>query len=914
MPLPSGGDFKPILEYYRRYLKDPNSVPIDWAIYFEESQYNSNKSEKNTFSDLQIENYIENIKTKYKQFGHLSAKTDPLSRKSHSEHLEIIKAISLISKDPKSGMVTESTKTPEIKKIIEKFKYLYSGSIGTEFSHINEPNVKEWLFTEYESIRNKNISLKDRKYAFLDLIKSNEFEKFLRVKYPTKKKFGAEGAETIIPLIQMLLRKASRLNFKEIIIGGMHRGRLNIISNIARKPNEQLFAELKEKNFFTENRYLTGDVPYHLGHSERLSFKKNKIKVSLSPHPSHLLTVAAYTMGKARAKIDKKPCNGSDSILCLQMHTDAAFSGQGLASELLQLSKLSGYSVNGSIHIVINNKIGFTTTEQEGRSSHYCTDIAKMIEAPILHVNGDDLDAIIQSISLAIMYRRKFKSDFFIDLVCYRKYGHNELDEPRFTDPLLYKKIDNKISSIELNEDKLQKYFNAKRFRKIFSKLYLKDLNRSFVKSESYNTNKRAWLQKDWDKISFVTEYDLNKKITTGISETILKDISKSLTTIPNNFNLNAKVSKFLFERKNSLETGNKINWSTAETLAIAVLLNKGFSVRFSGQDVARGTFTQRHWTLHDIENGDQYISLKNISTKQGDFYLVNSPLSEYATLSFEYGFSLVDPHTLTIWEAQFGDFVNGAQTIIDQVISCSEYRWQRMTSLVLLLPHGLEGQGPDHSSCRIERFLSLCANGNMIVANCSSPANFFHLLLKQLAAPYRKPLIIASPKSLLRNKACVSSLKEFSEGTFFQKVLVYSKVDSEQQNYSKIIFCSGKIRYELEKTVQSRRLEKKILLVSIEQLYPFPHTEINKILSTKSAKKYLWCQEEPKNQGPWKYIKENFDFYFSPDSIIKNGGLMKKNIGLHCISRPERAAPDGGNFAVFEKEQTELINKALDV
>ena len=594
------------------------------------------------------------------------------------------------------------------------------------------------------------------------------------------------------------------------------------------------------------------------------------------------------------------------------MHTDAAFSGQGLASELLQLSKLSGYSVNGSIHVVVNNKIGFTTSEEEGRSSHYCTDIAKMIEAPVLHVNGDDLDAIIQSASLALMYRKKFKSDIFIDLVCYRKYGHNELDEPRFTDPLLYKKIDNKVSSIDQCQEKLQDDFNAKKFRKIISGLYNRDLNRSFAKFHNYNTNKGNWLLKDWKKISFATEFDLNKRITTGIKETKLRELSKLLTKSPDNFHLNPKVSKFLMERAHSIESENNINWSTAETLALAVLLDKGLSIRFSGQDVTRGTFTQRHWAIHDIKNGEKYTALKNLSRDQGRFSLINSPLSEYSTLSFEYGYSLVDPYSLTIWEAQFGDFANGAQTTIDQVISCSEYRWRRMTSLVLLLPHGLEGQGPDHSSCRVERFLSLCANGNMLVVNCSTPANYFHLLLKQLAAPYRKPLIVCSPKSLLRNKQCVSSLKEFSEDTFFRKILVSDANADSKTIYSKIIFCSGKIRYDLEKTLRSRNLKLKILIVSIEQLYPFPHAEIKDILSKKIAREYIWCQEEPKNQGPWKYVKEMFEYYLASEILNKSNGSLTKKIHLSCISRPQRAAPDGGNYAIFEKEQMEIIDAAL--
>ncbi len=910
MPLPSGGDFKPILEYYRRYLKDPNSVPIDWAIYFEESQHSNKVDEKIAYSEAKDRRLLDTIKTKFRQYGHFSAKTDPLYRKNISTHLEIKEIISAVLSEIEFQKDRGNGKKLEIEKTIKKFEYLYSGSVGPEFHHINDPKTRDWLYTTYERIRGESLDLRDKKYAFLDLIKANEFEKFLRVKYPTKKKFGCEGAETIVPLIQMLLRKASNSNFKEIIIGGMHRGRLNIISNVARKRNEQIFAELKDKNFFIENEYLTGDVPYHLGQSNILNFDKNKINVSVSPHPSHLLTVAAYSMGKARAKIEQS--NKMDNILCIQMHTDAAFSGQGLASELLQLSKLSGYSVNGSIHVVVNNRIGFTTTEEEGRSSYYCTDIAKMIEAPILHVNGDDLEAIIQSASLAIMYRKKFKSDIFIDLVCYRKYGHNELDEPRFTDPLLYNKIDNKVSSTDQCQEKLQDDFNAKKFRKIISRLYSRDLNRSFAKSDSYDSNKGNWLLKDWKKISFATEVDINKRITTGISEAKLKELSKVLTKSPDGFQLNPKVSKFLVERALALESGNNINWSTAETLALAVLLDKGFNVRFSGQDVTRGTFTQRHWAVHDIENGGQYITLKNLSTKQGRFSIINSPLSEYSTLSFEYGFSLVDPYSLTIWEAQFGDFANGAQTIIDQVISCSEYRWRRMTSLVLLLPHGLEGQGPDHSSCRVERFLSLCANGNMIVVNCSTPANYFHLLLKQLAAPYRKPLIVASPKSLLRNKQCVSSLKEFSEDTFFRKTIIINKNANKKKIYSKIIFCSGKITYDLEKTLRSKNLDLKNLVVSIEQLYPFPQAEINDILSQNDAGEYIWCQEEPKNQGPWKYIKEMFELHFGSEVLNKSKSSFANKIHLSCISRPERAAPDGGNYAIFEKEQKEIIDAAL--
>ncbi len=910
VPLPSGGDFKPILEYYRRYLKDPNSVPVDWAIYFEETQHSNKINKKFGYSDTKAQSILDTIKTKYRQYGHLSAKTDPLDRKNISDHIEIKKVLSEVLNEIEIQKERDNAQKCEVEKTIKKFKYLYSGSIGPEFHHINNTEIRDWLYTTYERIRDEPSDLRDKKYAFLNLIKANEFEKFLRVKYPTKKKFGCEGAETIVPLIQMLLRKASNKNFKKIIIGGMHRGRLNIISNVARKPNAHIFAELKEKNFFTENKYLTGDVPYHLGHSNILEFNKNKISVSISPHPSHLLTVSAYTMGKARAKIDRN--NKMDNILCIQMHTDAAFSGQGLASELLQLSKLSGYSVNGSIHVVVNNKIGFTTTEEEGRSSHYCTDIAKMIEAPVLHVNGDDLDAIIQSASLAIMYRKKFKSDIFIDLVCYRKYGHNELDEPRFTDPLLYKKIDNKVASIDQCQGKLQDDFNAKKFRKIISRLYNRYLNRSFAKSHNYNTNKGNWLLKDWKKISFATEFDINKRIITGIKKTKLKELSKLLTKSPDKFHLNPKVSKFLMERAQSIASENNINWSTAETLALAVLLDKGMSVRFSGQDVTRGTFTQRHWAIHDIKNGEKYIALKNLSRDQGRFSLINSPLSEYSTLSFEYGYSLVDPYSLTIWEAQFGDFANGAQTTIDQVISCSEYRWRRMTSLVLLLPHGLEGQGPDHSSCRVERFLSLCANGNMLVVNCSTPANYFHLLLKQLAAPYRKPLIVCSPKSLLRNKQCVSSLKEFSEDTFFRKILVSDANADSKTIYSKIVFCSGKIRYDLEKRLRSKNLKLKILIVSIEQLYPFPHAEIKDILSQKIAREYIWCQEEPKNQGPWKYVKEMFEYYLASEIINKSNGSLTTKIHLNCISRPQRAAPDGGNYAIFEKEQMEIIDAAL--
>ena len=910
--IPIGCDVSPLLSLYLKYLENPDSVPLDWRINFEHQELKQSESPEHFYKYL-----LSDLEIAYQTFGHLSAKTDPLRTQKLKTATEIENSKLRLTSFLKNNENLKNQLASDLQIKIKCFEDLYCGAIGVEFSHILALEKREWLFNRYKEICSKLPSPEKRISTFKSLTKIDEFEKFCGLKYPTKKRFGSAGSENAICLMQNMFAYASKSDFEEIVIGGMHRGRLALLHNLLNKPAEELFAELNGHNFFTEKHYLIGDVPYHLGYSTDLSLTSQQFKVSLLPHPSHLLVVAACAMGKARAKKALRNIKGKncDSTLCFLMHTDAAFSGQGVVSEILQLSELPGFSVGGTIHLIVNNQIGFTTVPGEARSSKYCTDVAKLLDAPILHVNSDDTDAIIQVARLALEWRVKFNSDIFIDFVCYRRFGHNELDEPTFTQPQMYKKIKDHPSVRELYRTKLNEDFqNLTEIETEVQTDCQQRLNKAFKAADAWKPNKPEWLTGKWSKIVAVDESSLSSRVLTGIAENQIEEIITKICSKPTEISIHPKVQKFLENRSKAFFTTQSLNWATAEALSLGSLLIEGHSVRISGQDSVRGTFTQRHWAFHDLYSDKTYFPLKNISKNQSKFEAYNSPLAEYSILSYEYGHSLVDPDQLTIWEAQFGDFANGAQIVVDQVIAASEARWRRMTGLVLLLPHGLEGQGPDHSSCRLERFLSLCADGNIIVANCTTPSNYFHLLRRQVKAKFRKPLIIATPKSLLRDRKCVSYLHEFCEGTYFKPVLRFQTRVIKNADVRRVILCSGKIKYELaKKMLASNGRFENVMLISIEQIYPFPATEVCELLRDCQRATVIWCQEEPKNQGCWTYIRDKIE-----DVICKvRDGATYKNKSkqtLRCIARQARPAPSGGSYNDHLKEEEILVDQALTI
>ena len=842
--------------------------------------------------------------------GHLLAKLDPLNLQERDVHPELNpKTYGFKDDDWDRPIFIDNVlgmESATLRQIMEIVKETYCGSIGIEFMHVQDPAQKAWIQERIESIRNTTEFTKRGKKAIYErLVGAETFEQFLHKKYAGTKRFGLDGSETVVPAIEQILKRGSQLGMKEVVIAMAHRGRLNLLYNILNKPFRAIISEFLGNQANPEEAGGSGDVKYHMGASADREFDGNNVHLSLQPNPSHLEVVAPVVIGRVRAKQNQhNDTNDRLSVLGIVLHGDAAFAGQGVVAETFDFSGLRGYRTGGTIHIVVNNQIGFTTSPNYSRSSPYCTDVAKMVMAPIMHINGDDPEAVIHASRIATEFRQKFACDVVLDIISYRRYGHNEGDEPAFTQPIMYKKIGSHDSISTIYGKKLVKEgILTDQEAKDEVDNHNKFLEKEFQAGANYKPNKADWLEGQWANLRAAHGDD--RRGETSVSTDDLKLIGNAITTIPENIQVNKKLARIVEARKKAIDTGEGIDWSTAEHLAFGSLLLEGHPVRLSGQDSCRGTFSQRHAVFVDQVKEERYTPLNNIKENQENFEVIDSPLSEASVLGFEYGYSLTEPTALVMWEAQFGDFANGAQVIVDQFISSGEAKWLRMSGLVMLLPHGYEGQGPEHSSARLERYLQLCGEDNMQVLNCSTPANYFHALRRQLKRDFRKPLIIMTPKSLLRNKMCVSKLSDMAEQTAFRRVIKDPDINLKDKNIKKVVICSGKVFYNLYEEREKRKLEN-VKILRLEQIYPFPHRTLKEELSKTPDAEVVWCQEEPKNMGSWFFVDRKIE-----DVLMSYKG---KFLRPTYAGREEAASPATGSLSRHNKEQADLVNEALAI
>ncbi|WP_455476112.1 2-oxoglutarate dehydrogenase E1 component [Bartonella sp. B17] len=859
--------------------------------------------------------------------GHLHAQLDPLQLVQKREDYKELspEAYGFTSADYERPIFIDNVLGMEyatIPQMLEILNRTYCSTIGLEYMHISDPAQKAWLQERIERIDKKAVfTQKDKKAILSKLIEAEGFEQFLDTKYKGTKRFGIDGGEALIPALEQIIQCGSSLGVQEVVLGMAHRGRLNVLSQVLAKPHRAIFHEFKGGSYKPDDVEGSGDVKYHLGTSADLEFDGNKVHLSLLANPSHLEIVDPVVIGKARAKQDKLmgptrtdviPLSERSKVLPLLIHGDAAFAGQGVIQETFGLSGLKGYRVAGSIHVIVNNQIGFTTDPRFSRSSPYPSDVAKMIDAPIFHVNGDDPEAVVFVAKIATEFRQIFHKPVVIDMFCYRRYGHNEGDEPSFTQPLMYKAIRNHKTTLQLYGNQLITE-GVVSLEEIEQKknLWRDKLETELEASASYKPNKADWLDGSWTGLKASSSVDDQYCGVTGVRLKTLKEIGQKLVEIPQNFHVHKTIQRFLNNRAKIFETGEGIDWATAEALAFGSLCLEGVPVRLSGEDVERGTFSQRHSVLYDQENEVRYIPLNNLQEGQAIYEVVNSMLSEEAVLGFEYGYSLAEPRSLTLWEAQFGDFANGAQVIFDQFISSAERKWLRMSGLVCLLPHGFEGQGPEHSSARLERYLQLCAEDNMQVANCTTPANYFHILRRQIKRDFRKPLILMTPKSLLRHKRAVSSLSEMGEETRFHRLLLddaeylkNSVIKLQKDNkIRRVVLCTGKVYYDLYEEREKRGIDD-IYLLRVEQLYPFPAKALVNVLSRFLQAEIIWCQEEPKNMGAWSFIEPYLEWVLSH--------INAKYSRARYVGRPASASPATGLMVKHLEQLAAFLEDAL--
>jgi len=797
-----------------------------------------------------------------------------------------------------------------INELLLFLKKTYCSTIGVEYMHISDPVEKVW-FRERMEIKENQLNFTDtgKKFILNKLIQAEGFEKFLAVKFVGTKRFGIDGGEALIPALEQIIKRGGHLGVKEVKIGMPHRGRLNVLANLLQKSYKRIFNEFAGE-FDSSSVDSTGDVKYHLGASSNREFDGNLVHISLTDNPSHLEAVDPVVLGQTRAKQFFHKDSKRQKVVPVLIHGDAAFAGQGVVAECFAMSGLKGHNTGGTIHVIVNNQIGFTTNPRFARSSPYPSDIAKMVEAPILHVNADDPEAVVHCARIAIEFRQKFNRDVVIDMICYRRFGHNEGDEPSFTQPLMYKKIKQHPTTLNVYVEKLIKEgtITVEEFKK--NKMEFKNLLDEQFKTAKEYKPKLEWFEGVWSR--FKPERGKDKRGVTGVSIDRIRKIGEKITYIPEDFNVHPTIKKIFENKKKMFEKGKGFDWSTAEQLAFATLLEEGTPVRLSGQDSGRGTFSQRHSVLRDQKNNSYYTPLNNISKKQKKFEVIDSLLSELAVLGFEHGYALSEPTTLVIWEAQFGDFANGAQVVIDQFIASGERKWSRASGLVMLLPHGYEGQGPEHSSARLERFLQLCAHENIQVMNCTTPANYFHALRRQIHRGFRKPLIIMTPKSLLRNKKCVSNIEDFSKKNSFHRIL---NDHAEMEEYGliklkkddkikKVIMCSGKIYFDL---IEAREKIKNdnVFFIRIEQLYPFPvKTLAHELKRFKKNANFYWCQEEPKNMGAWNTTRNYIEW------VLNHIGAKVQEVKY--IGRKAAASPATGYLKKHLAQQKEIIEKVF--
>ena len=958
-----------IEQMYEKYLHNPLSVPTDWQTFFsgisdqpsnemKDASWSEYKDIKSNNGDLvsaidgnwpdEVRSFENELKSSnainihegtsknatldsiraimmiraYRIRGHLKANLDPLGLIEKIEHAELQpETYGFKAEDMERQIFLDNVLGLEfatLKEILEILNRTYCSTVGIEFMHISDPEEKSWLQQRIEG-KDKEITFTDlgKEFILKKLIEAEGFEKYLHKKFVGTKRFGLDGAETVIPAMEQIIKKGGQLGVTEIVIGMPHRGRLGVLATVMGKAYREIFHEFAGGSVMPEDVAGSGDVKYHLGTSSDRVFDDNKVHISLTANPSHLEAVDPVVLGRTRAKQahlrtdeGKTRQESFNAVMPILLHGDAAFAGQGIVAECFALSGLRGHKTGGTIHIIVNNQIGFTTSPSFARSSPYPSDVAKFINAPILHVNGDDCEAVIYAARVATEFRQNFNKDVVIDVFCYRRFGHNEGDDPTFTQPLMYKKIKSHKSVADTYASKI---INEKLFDEtIVSSMksdFVQFLDSEFEAAKSFKPNKADWLDGFWANMK--SSRGSKRKILTSISKENFLDIGNKISSYPENLNIHKTLARIIGNRKKMISSGEDIDWSTAEALAFGSLLKDGFPVRLVGQDSIRGTFSQRHSALVDQETEERYIPLNNVSDNQAMYEGIDSFLSEAAILGYEYGYSLDYPGSLVLWEAQFGDFANGAQVQIDQFIAPGEAKWLRMSGLVLLLPHGYEGQGPEHSSARIERYLQLCAEENMIVANCTTPANYFHILRRQLLRDFRKPLIMFTPKSLLRNKQCTSRMKDFTDDVFHRVLLDDGETKHkekflvEDDKIKKVILCSGKVYYDL---LSERDSNKKldIYIIRLEQLYPFPAKALTPIISRFKNADFIWCQEEPKNMGPWNTMERYIDWCLTKAKCEKNK--------VKYVGRSPAASTATGLMSKHQKQQKMLIDSALGV
>jgi 2-oxoglutarate dehydrogenase E1 component len=852
----------------------------------------------------------------YRIRGHLVADLDPLGMRANTLHPEL---------DPASYGFSEADMDRPIfidkvlgldiatmRQIIEIVRRTYCGTFALQYMHISDPEQAGWLKERIEGYGKEIAFTREGRKAILNkLVEAEGFEKFLHVKYMGTKRFGLDGGEALIPAMEQIIKRGGNLGAKEIVIGMPHRGRLNILATVLAKPYRAIFNEFQGGSFKPEDVDGSGDVKYHLGASSDREFDGNTVHLSLTANPSHLEAVNPVVIGKVRAKQDQLKDEIRTQVIPLLLHGDAAFAGQGVVAECFGLSGLKGHKTGGTIHVVVNNQIGFTTAPHFSRSSPYPTDNALVVEAPIFHVNGDDPEAVVHAAKVATEFRQKFQKDVVIDIFCYRRFGHNEGDEPMFTNPMMYKRIKRHKTTLSLYTERLvQDGLIPEGEIEDMKAAFQAHLNDEFEAGKDYKPNKADWLDGRWSHLDRKDEdYQRGE---TAIKPETMAQIGDALSRAPEDFPLHRTVQRLLDTKKEMFDSGKGFDWATGEALAFGSLLTEGYPVRLSGQDATRGTFSQRHSGFIDQETEERYYPLNHIREGQAQYEVIDSMLSEYAVLGFEYGYSLAEPNALTLWEAQFGDFANGAQIMFDQFISSGEAKWLRMSGLVVLLPHGFEGQGPEHSSARLERFLQMCGGDNWIVANCTTPANYFHILRRQLHRSFRKPLILMTPKSLLRHKMAVSETDDFTTGSSFHRVLWddAQKGNSDttlkkDKDIKRVVMCSGKVYYDLLEERDARGIDD-IYLLRVEQFYPFPAMSLVKELERFKGAEMVWCQEEPKNQGAWNFIEPSIEWVL--------GRIKAKTLRPAYAGRPASASPATGLAAQHKAQQAALVDDALTI
>ncbi len=851
----------------------------------------------------------------YRTRGHLIAKLDPLELSSRGEHPELKPSTYGFTKADYDRPIyigdVFGLEFASLRQVLDILQRTYCGSIGVEYMHISDPTQRAWIQERIEGMdKEVRFTAQGKRAILTKLIEAEGSEGFLNVKYTGTKRFGLDGGESMVPALEQIIKRGGQLGLREVVIGMPHRGRLNVLANVMSKPYRAIFNEFRGGSAQPHDVEGSGDVKYHLGASSDREFDDNRVHLSLTANPSHLESVDPVVLGKVRAKQDQRGDSERTEILPLLLHGDAAFAGQGVIAECLGLSGLRGHRTGGSIHFIVNNQIGFTTAPRFSRSSPYPSDVAKMIDAPIFHVNGDDPEAVVHATKIATEYRQHFRKPVVIDMFCYRRHGHNEADEPAFTQPLMYQRIAKHPGVVEIYADRLIKegLFTAEEVEGLQAK-FRSYLEEEFAAGEAYRPNRADWLDGRWSDIGFAEEGARRGK--TGVDLGALKEVGYKITAIPENFTAHKTIIRIMARRRKMIEEGRGIDWATAEALAYGTLLVEGFKVRLSGQDSERGTFSQRHSVLMDQVDEKKFTPLKHLAKDQADFEVINTMLSEEAVLGFEYGYSLAEPDALVLWEAQFGDFANGAQVIIDQFISSGERKWLRMSGLVLLLPHGYEGQGPEHSSARLERYLQSCADDNWQIVNCTTPANYFHVLRRQLHREFRKPLALMTPKSLLRHKKVISTLEDFGPESSFHRLL-WDSTETEpgapfqlvpDNEIKRLVLCSGKVYYDLYEEREKRGINE-IYLMRVEQLYPFPARALIEEVTRFKDAEIVWCQEEPKNMGAWSFIEPNLSWVLDH--------IDAKHKRPRYAGRPSSAATATGLMSKHLRELKAFLDEAL--